>query len=344
MIEKKILIIKLSALGDVVHALPVSRTLREEYPKAYIAWLIEERYQELIYKNPDINEVIPIRTKTWRKNLSGKTLKEILLTIKYIRSKKFDVVFDLHGLIKSGVIALLSGAQIKAGFHQKNCKEKINSIFTNKKASYMGDGVHVVDMYLNLIKTSLNIQNESKQFLLPISQEKKIEDFFQNHPELISKPIIGINSGAGFESKLWELDRFAQLADRITTEMGCSILLTWGPGEEQKVRQIAASMKHKCWIAPATSIQESIGLYKRLKLLISCDSGPLHLCAALGVPTVSLFGPTDPKRNGAYGLNHGTVYKEISCSFCWKKKCPLGTQECMKLLTVDEVFKTVRYN
>ena len=344
MSPKKILIIKLSSLGDVVHTLPVSRTLRQEYPKSYIAWIIEERYQELLYKNPDIDEVIPISTKAWRKNWNRKTLGEILRTIKKIRSEKFDAVFDLHGLIKTGVIAMLSGARIKVGFHKDNCKEKISSIFTNKKAPYMGSGIHVVDMYLTLIKTSLRIQKESKQFPLPEHQWEKVEDFFQNQPELNAKPIIGINPGAGFESKLWELERFAQLADRITSEMDYSILLTWGPGEEQKAQQIAASMKRKSWVAPATSIQESIRLYKHLKLLVSCDSGPLHLCAALGVPTVSLFGPTDPARNGAYGRDHDTVYKVLACSFCWKRKCPLGTKECMKQVTVDEVFETVRCN
>jgi lipopolysaccharide heptosyltransferase I len=344
MSRKKILIIKLSSLGDVVHTLPVSRTLRQEYPKAYIAWIIEERYQELLYKNPDIDEVIPIRTKTWRNNWNRKTFVEILQVIKNIRSRKFDVVFDFHGLIKSGLITLLSGAQMKVGFHKKNCKEKISSIFTNKKAPYMGSGIHVVDMYLTLLQTSLSIKKKSKEFPLPKNQEKKIEAFFQNQSGLTAKPIVGINPGAGFESKLWEIERFAQLADRITAEMGYSVLLTWGPGEEQKAHQIAASMKQKSWVAPATSIQESISLYKHLKLLVSCDSGPLHLCAALGVPTVSLFGPTDPVRNGAYGMNHDTVYKVLSCSFCWKRKCPLGTQECMQQVTVDEVFETVRYN
>ena len=103
-------------------------------------------------------------------------------------------------------------------------------------------------------------------------------------------------------------------------------------------------MKQKYWVAPPTSIQESIALYKYLTLLVSCDSGPLHLCAALGIPTVSIFGPTDPTRNGAYGLNHQTVYKMLTCSFCWKKKCPLGTNECMKQVTVDEVFESVRSN
>jgi lipopolysaccharide heptosyltransferase I len=343
---KKILIIKLSALGDVVHTLPIPRTLRQEYPDAYISWMIEERYQELLYNNPDIDEVIPIRTKVWRKNWNRETFNEILQIIKSLRQKKFDVVFDLHGLIKSGIIAMLSGAKTKVGFHRKNCKEKISSIFTNIKGPYMAGGIHVVDMYLTLVQSALGIQNVVKQFPIssPEAQEQKIEGFFQSHPELTAKPIVGINPGAGFESKLWEIERFAKLADRIVDAMDYSILLLWGPGEEQKAKQIAASMKQKSWVAPATTIQESIALYKRLKLLVSCDSGPLHLCSALDIPTVSLFGPTDPVRNGAYGLHHETVYKMLPCSFCWKRKCPLGTDECMQKVTVDDVFEAVRSN
>jgi ADP-heptose:LPS heptosyltransferase len=103
-------------------------------------------------------------------------------------------------------------------------------------------------------------------------------------------------------------------------------------------------MKQKSWVAPSTTIQESIALYKHLKLLVSCDSGPLHICSALSIPTVSLFGPTDPVRNGAYGLHHETVYKMLPCSFCWKRKCPLGTDECMQKVTVDDVFEAVRTN
>ena len=342
--QKKFLIIKLSALGDIVHALPVARTLRQTYPQAFIAWMIEERYKELLHNNPDIDEIIPIRIKSWKKNWNRKALKEILLVIRNLRQQNFDVVFDLHGLIKSGVIAMLTGARIKSGFHRKNCKEKISSIFFNKKAPYMAGGIHVIDMYLTLVQSALEIQNKVKQFPLPATRNQKVEDFFHYQPELTSKNIIGINPGAGFESKLWELERFAQLADRITVELNCSILLNWGPGEEHKIKQIAASMKQKYWVAPPTSIQESIALYKYLTLLVSCDSGPLHLCAALGIPTVSIFGPTDPTRNGAYGLNHQTVNKVLACSFCWKKKCPLGTNECMTQVTVDEVFQSVRSN
>ncbi len=341
---RKILILKFSAMGDVVHALPVAATLRKSLPDAHIAWMVEERYQDILRGNPDIDEIIPLRTKVWRKNWNAKSLAEILNTIKTLHRHKFDLVFDLHGLIKSGIIAKLSGAPTRVGFHRKNCKEKFSALFTNQKGPYMAGGLHVVDMYLTLLQTALKKVVETKNFPLQVPDEadEKVAYFFDQHPDLSTRPVIGINPGAGFESKQWELVRFAQLADRISEELSCSIMLTWGPGEEFKAQQISAYMKQKNWIAPPTSILESIALYKRMALLVSCDSGPLHLGAALGIPTVSIFGPTDPVRNGAYGVNHETVYKVLSCSFCWKKTCPLGTKECMDQVTVDEVFQAVK--
>ena len=340
----KILILKFSALGDVVHTLPVAATLRKSLPDSHIAWMVEERYQDILRDNPDIDEVIPLRTKVWRKNWNGKSLGEILDTIKTLRQRNFDIVFDLHGLLKSGIIARLSGAPTRVGFHRKNCKEKFSTLFTNRKAPYMAGGLHVVDMYLTLLQTTLGQIAETKLFPLKVPDEadEKIANFFDQHPDLTARPIIAINPGAGFESKQWELLRFAELADRISEELKCSIMLTWGPGEEFKVQQISAHMQQQNWIAPPTSILESIALYKQMALLVSCDSGPLHLGAAVGIPTVSIFGPTDPVRNGAYGVNHETVYKVLSCSFCWKKTCPLGTKECMNQVTVDEVFQAVQ--
>jgi lipopolysaccharide heptosyltransferase I len=339
----KILILKFSALGDIVHTLPVAATIRQSLPDSHIVWMVEERFQSLLFDNPDINEIIPLRTKVWRKNWNSQSFREILDTIKTLRQHKFDIVLDLHGLIKSGIIAGLSGASMRVGFHKKNCKEKVSALFTNKKAPYMAEGRHVVDMYLALLQTALGKTEEKKVFSLPIPEEadEKSRQLFAQNSDLTDRPVIGINPGAGFTSKQWELNRFAKLADRISAELGYSILLTWGPGEESKVQQISNQMEQKNWIAPPTSILESIALYKRMALLVSCDSGPLHLAAALGIPTVSIFGPTDPKRNGAYGVDHEAVYKVLSCSFCWKKTCPLGTQECMKQVTTDEVFDSV---
>jgi lipopolysaccharide heptosyltransferase I len=340
----KILILKFSALGDIVHALPVAATIRKSLPDSHIVWMVEERFRDLLNDNPDIDEIISLRTKVWRKNWNRQSMSEIRDTIKTLRQHKFDIVLDLHGLIKSGLIARLSGAPTRTGFHPKNCKEKVSALFTNQKTPYIAGGLHVVDMYLALLQTALGKIEETKSFPLTIPEEadKKIAHFFDQNPDMTDRPVIGINPGAGFETKQWELTRFAELADRISAELGYSIILTWGPGEEFKTQQISAHMKQKSWTAPPTSILESIALYKRMALLVSCDSGPLHLAAALGIPTVSIFGPTDPARNGAYGVNHETVYKMLSCSFCWKRTCPLGTRECMKQVTVDEVFEAVK--
>ena len=167
----KILILKFSALGDVVHTLPFAATIRKSLPDSHITWMVEERYQDLLRGNPDIDEVLPLRTKVWRKNWTRKSLIEILGTIKTLRQGNFDIVFDLHGLLKSGIIAKLTGAPTRVGFHQKNCKEKISSLFTNHQAAYMPGGLHVVDMYLKLLQSALGKVTERKLFSLNVPDE-----------------------------------------------------------------------------------------------------------------------------------------------------------------------------
>ena len=342
--QKKFLLIKVSSLGDVVHALPALATLRANHPSATIAWLVEEPYKDLLYKNPDLDEIIVIRTRQWRKNWSLKTLGEIRDTIVLLRQRKFDVALDLQGLIKTGLIAFLSGAALRLGLNRKNCREPLNALFANKKASFMGQGSHVVDIYLNLIQLAGGTEPAPKPRPLEVPEETtaKMDVFFRENPDLPAKPIAVINPGAGFPTKLWKLDRFAKLADRIVREQGLHILLAWGPGEKPMAEQIADSMTEKSWIAPKTSIRESIALFRRTALMISCDSGPLHLCAGMGIPTVSIFGPTDPGRNGPYGPNHQVVYKQQPCSFCWKKTCAIETHDCMEQVEVDEVFQAVK--
>lgn len=342
--RKKFLFIKVSSLGDVMHALPALRTLRANHPGSYIAWLVEAPYQDLLYNNPDLDEIIVIRTRHWRKNWTLKTFGEIRETISLLRKHRFDVAIDLQGLIKTGLIAFLSGARQRLGLNRKNCKEPVNALFTNKKAACISQGTHVVDIYLNLILLAGGDQQLLHPHPLEVPEEASsaVDLFFQKNPGLSEKPVAVINPGAGFATKLWKLDRFAKLADRLVNELGLSILLAWGPEEKALAEQIAGQMKQKFWIAPRTSIQESIALFRHTALMISCDSGPLHLAAAMGIPTVSIFGPTDPARNGPYGLNHQVVCKTLPCSFCWKKICSIKTHDCMEQITVDEMFESVK--
>ncbi|HIA32182.1 MAG TPA: lipopolysaccharide heptosyltransferase I [Nitrospinaceae bacterium] len=342
-LKQKFLIIKLSSIGDIVHALPFLRTLRTNHPNAYIAWIIEESFQDLIKCNPDLDEVIPVRTKFWRKNLNTKSWNEICQTRKLLKEHRFDWTFDLQGLIKTGFIARMTGAPNRAGFHRDNCREKINAWFNNKPSQYLSAGEHIVDRCLSQLSVLGDFQSQV-EFSIPIRAEDEhiSEAFMKKNNKLGEKPIAGINPGAGFPTKLWSVERYAQLADRLTEELGFSVLLTWGPGEEEMVRNIADSMKQQSWIAPATTIAESIGLYKKLSLFVGSDSGPFHICWALGVPTVSVWGPTDPNRNGAYSKNHGAVFHKLNCSFCWERQCPLGTTECMDKITVQNVFEATK--
>jgi lipopolysaccharide heptosyltransferase I len=342
--RKKFLFIKVSSLGDVLHALPALRTLRANHPDAYIAWLVEAPYQDLLYNNPDLDEVIVIRTRRWRKHWTLETLGEIWQTVSLLRKHRFDVAIDLQGLIKTGIIAFLSRARQRLGLNRKNCKEPLNALFVNETATPVGPGTHVVDIYLNLILL-LGGRPQASQIHplnVPESACAPVDLFFRENPEISMKPIAIINPGAGFPTKLWELDRFAKLADRMAEELGLSILLAWGPGEKGMAEQIASQMQQKFWIAPKTSIQESIVLFRHAALMVSCDSGPLHLAAGMGIPTVSIFGPTDPIRNGAYGPNHQVVVKPLDCSFCWKKVCRIQTHDCMQKIEVEEVFDTVK--
>ena len=338
---KKFLIIRMSSLGDVVHALPALNTLRANHPKAHIAWLIEERYRNLLDGNADLDAVIVVRTKAWRKRLNLETLREIRDTLRRIKQERFDAVFDLQGLLKSGLIAWLSGAKRRIGFHSKDCKEAVNAWFSSEQVPAIAPGTHIVDRYQSLVLLAGGEKQSEAlpSFAVPPESQKRVDAFFD--AAFSRRPVAALNPGAGFTSKLWKPERFAALGDKMAEELGVSVLLTWGPGEKTRVEAIAQQMRAPTVLAPETSILESIALYKRLALMVSCDSGPLHLCAALGVPTVAIFGPTDPARNGAYGPGHETVVHRLPCSHCWKKTCPLGTQECMESISVDAVFQAV---
>ncbi len=341
---QRILIVKLGSIGDIVHTLPVLRTLRTRFPNAFIAWVVEEKLADLLYENEDLDEVIIISTKRWRKNLNLSSLSEAMETIRSLREKSFDLVLDFQGLIKSGVVSFLTGAKNRAGFSRKDCREKANALFTNHKARPFPQTGHVVDKNLSLLK-KFQIENFQIEFLLKSSPEAKasIDNFCDNNVDFFKKPVAAVNPGVGFPTKQWALDRFARIADKVYRELNLNILLTWGPGEKEKVEEIASRMQENCLIAPPTTILESIALYEKLNLFIGGDTGPLHICSALGIPTVSIFGPTDPGRNGAYGPKHTTAFKKLSCSFCYKRKCPTQN-ECMLELGEEEVFEAILKN
>jgi lipopolysaccharide heptosyltransferase I len=333
----RIALIKLSSLGDIVHALPVAYRLRSEFPRAYIAWVVEAEHRHLLENYQLIDEVIVLNTRRWRKGIVSKPWGEIKDSIKQLRAANFDLVLELQGLIKSGLAAYVTGAKRRLGFSRKYCREPVSACFTNEHVSPNQDEAHIIEQNLALIR-HLELSTTPWKFELSASESdiNYIDDFLSSqglgpHPKL-----IGVNPGAGWSTKHWGVEKYAQLGDMLIKQLGQGVILTWGPGEQYLAEEIAKRMRETPLIACPTSVLQLVELIKRCRLFIAGDTGPLHLAGALGVPTVALYGPSDPLRNGPYGEGHAVVYHKLECSGCYKRQC--NTLDCMQSIAVEEVF------
>lgn len=303
----RIAILKLSALGDVVHALPVAHALRRSFPEARLAWIVEARESLLLEDHPDLDDVIPVDTRKWRRRLWGsggarEVGGELSRLIRRLREERFDVAIDLQGLIKSGILTALTGAPFRIGFGSRHCREALNACFTNVRVVPPPSRTHVVDQYLALLEP-LGLRDPRPRFHLPSSleAEQRIEEFFADQGINPRDRLVALNPGAGRPEKRWPLSHFRALAERLSVEAGVRIILLWGPDEEALVREIAEGLTVRPILSPRTSLIELAALLRRCTLMVGSDTGPLHLAAVLGRPTLGLYGPTSGKRNGPYG-------------------------------------------
>jgi lipopolysaccharide heptosyltransferase I len=337
---ERILIVKLSSIGDVVHTLPVLRTIRHNLPNAYIAWVVEEKAKAILDGNRDLDKIIAINTKRWRKSFNGSAVREFFDVVNILRKDKFDIAIDLQGLLKSGIISYLSRATTIIGFDSRNCREFLNILFTNKKVSPGSRDIHVVDKNLSLLNP-LGFKEIKREFFLNSSlpDDRYIDEFLSKRRKE-GKPLIAINPGAGWRTKEWGIKNYAVMCNRLISEIGADVIFTMGPGEEGIVKGIVDSMSYEPIVAPPTSLKQLIALLKRCSFFIGGDTGPLHLAAALNISTVAIYGPSDPARNGPYGDNHIIIHKKLDCSGCYKRNC--NKIKCMEMISVDDVFEGVK--
>ena len=337
-----ILIVKLSAIGDVVHTLPSLAALRKLYPEAHISWVIEEASSDIIRGHPHLDRVIISRRKRWIENLKKlhdikTTTTDIRLFVKTLRDRKYDLVIDFHGLFKSSMIVLLSGGGRKLGY---DSMQELSGLFLNEKI-FEDMKKHAALRYLDLIRY-LGTDIDNPEFNIPIEEENKVrvETLLKANDIDITEPFVAINPVAFWDTKLWEDNRFARLCDRIVEELKQKIVFT-GSKDHGSIERIRSGMTFPSVnLEGQTTLRDLAYLYSLSGLLITTDSGPMHIAAAMNTPTVALFGPTDPSRTGPYGKGHIVVRKEMPCSPCFSKKC--DTKECMKEIGVDEVFDAVK--
>lgn len=337
-----ILIVKLSAIGDVVHTLPSLAALRRHFPDAHITWVIEEASADLIKNHPYLDRVIVSHRKQWMvhsKDIKkiGPALKEIRRFIAALREERYDMVIDFHGLFKSAMIVGMSGAKRKIGY---NSLQELSGLFLNEKI-YEDMEKHAVDRYLDLPRY-LGAGIESPEFLIPLREENKrrVDILLKEHRIDGGKPFVAVNPVAFWKTKLWEERKFADLCDRIVGELKTNVVFTGGKNDAV-VERIQYMMNFSSAnLTGKTSLRDLAYLYGLAPLVVTTDSGPMHIAAAMGTPTVALFGPTDPSRTGPYGEGHRVIRKDLHCSPCFKKEC--DTVHCMKEITVDDVVEAVK--
>ncbi len=391
--HKKILIIKPSSLGDIVHSLPTLKAVRQLFPKAFISWLVKEEWAGILEGNPYLDEILSFPF----------TLNGMPQIIGSVRKRRFDLVLDLQGLLRSSVISFLSGASIRIGYDSAREGAKI---FYTERVRVPSLDIHAVDRYMLSVGTE-GFTPSPSDFYIKIDQADTgyVREMLAINNS-VNSPLVAINPQARWKTKVWRQERFDQLADLLADKLGARIVLVGsaikesGAGravdtdelasglpseqserEEEAPRVLPVEGATRASLAsiqranasvgrgrlhPAlpvegdgrspvidatrapiidmrgkTNLKQLAALLREVDLLVTNDSGPMHIAAALGTPVVAIFGPTDPKRTGPYGEIHRVIRGSAPCSPCFRKSCNRQSHLCMDAVSVEMVLKEV---
>lgn len=298
---QRFLVIRLSSIGDVVHALPAVAALGKTYRQAEIHWVVESRYACLLEGNPYLHRVLKLDTLGWRgKAPFAATLEEAIRGILALREVSYDAAIDFQGLWKSALIARMSRARERLGFAEYWMREPGAAIFYSQKVSAL-DREHIVDVNLALVE-HLGARADRWEFPLPRAEEDG-EYVEQQLADCGASDFIIVNPGGGWRAKCWAPENYAELLRRLESQLAAKILLTGSPQEEDLIARILAlAGTRQAGYFPST-LPQFIALARRARLFVGGDSGPLHLAAAVGAPIVAIYGPTGPSRNGPFSAD-----------------------------------------
>ncbi len=329
----RILIVKLSSIGDVVHTLPAAAWMRRALPDAEIQWVVERRASAILKNSPAIDQLIEIDTRAWRSSMfSSDTAIEIRRALAQIKNHSgedapTDIAIDFQGLIKSGFVAFASGATRRVGFCSNDLRERMSRIFLTEQAA-TSEKTHVIEKNLALARAALDREmDDSTRYEFPIAISIEDEAFAESAVSEFGPSFAIINPGGGWKTKLWPADRYGQIADWLRKEMGLRSIITFGPGEENLADAVATYSKTGAASPRASTIKQFVALARRASLFLGGDTGPLHLAAASGTPIVGLYGPTSPERNGPFDKRDVTIGLDLWCRpachrrSCWHWRC-----------------------
>jgi heptosyltransferase-1 len=338
-----ILIIKLSAIGDVVQTLPALEAIKKQYPEGKITWVVEEAAADILEGHPLIDHVLVLPKKAWIAKLKNPLtffwgLAAIIRFIRELRGTRYDIAIDFQGLLKSGILIGLAHARRKIGFDRTR---ELSYLFLNERIPAYDIERHALERYLDVARYLGAWELEP---ICTLAIERESSDMQRRLAGMRQKghPLIVINPAARWRTKLWAERNFAKLADRLVVEKHATVIFTGSPADREMIRKAVSMMEQVAvnW-SGETTLRELAALARLSDLFITTDTGPMHLAAAAGAKVLALFGPTAPWRTGPHGEAHRVVRTGIECSPCYKRKCDKDTVQCMEGITVDDVMKVV---
>ena len=332
----KILIVRLSALGDIVHALPVLASLKRAWPHVEVDWLVEERYAPILALARPLHRRIIVRASTSRElpdaDLFGGPLGYVRAAM-FLRAQRYDAALDLQGLIKSAVWARLSGARRVIGFDRAHLREPLAAALYSETV-VPADAPHVIQKNLSILSA---LEVPAGPVELPLAPAFSADTTTTTGAAGGRGRYIVLNPGAAWPNKRWPPERFGALAEALRDRTGLPSLVTWGPSERALADAIVVASRGAATPAPATSVADLAVLLRDAALVVSGDTGPLHIAAAMGAPLLGLYGPTWPERNGPWDPRDEVISRAAVCVCHHKRRCLRGAP-CIDEITVDEVL------
>lgn len=338
----KILIVKLSSIGDVVHTLPTLAAIKRALPEAQISWAAEKSAAQILRGNRFLTDLIEIDTRALRREKSWAEKWRLgKQQLRRLNKDRFDVALDFQGLLKSGLIAKLSGAPRLVGFAKDNLREPLSRYLLTETID-VEQRIHVIEKNLRLAEKALQIEipvnGDGYEFPIASDEHHRLEA--ETVTRVIGERFVILNPGGGWVTKLWPAERFGVLANRIFSEFNLKTVINFGPGEESLAEQVQASSKRGQTLAASLSLKGFYELSKRAALYVGGDTGPTHLAVAAGVPVVGIFGPTEWWRNGSpRGADICVERFDIGCrENCHRREC--GNWICLDI-EVERVLQAV---
>lgn len=345
---RRILLIKTSSLGDVIHAFPAFILLRKSFPDAKIDWIINKNISQILdYVNEFVNDILIFDRQAFKPKFFFKEAKKLS---KVVRKNQYDLVIDMQGLLRSSLICFLAKSATKVGF--QNPREGIAKIFYNKKIKVSGNVYHAIERNTSLVSGFLNIKNIVPDFVIPsIDKYKncannKLREF---NIDADKEKYIVISPGGRWKSKRWPTSFFSKISDGLYEKDNTIKFVIIGSSDEREIAdKLLSECKNNNIISAVdrTNMIELVEILRNAKAVVTNDSGPMHIASAMRTPVFALFGPTDPVKTGPYWSNSKVYQNRSGCIKCLKRECFQKEQYCQQGIKaetiVDDLLKTIK--